>query len=422
MEVVIIIICLLLSAFFSGMEIAYVSSNKVYLGVERQQTALTSKILSKLTENPVQFVTSMLIGNSIVLVIYSYYMSSAVMQYIAYLGWGIPSFYNTLLQIVVSLFVILITAKFLPKVFFQVYANTLIKFFAIPAYIFHFLFYWVSYFVIAITDFILVKVLRTKGDSEQPYFTRGELGNYITEQMDGVDSQEEMDSEIQIFQNALEFSDLKAREVMTPRTEIAAVDLNDSIEELKELFVETGYSKIIVYKKTLDNVIGYVHSFELFKRSGSTIKEMMLPIEYAPETIYIKEMLNILTRKHKSIAVILDEYGGTSGIITVEDIIEELFGEIEDEHDDEGELVEKDLGDSKYVFSARLDVEYVNEKYGLNLPESDSYATLGGFVVYNTKEIPKQGGKIKAEGYEITIEEASTKKIEIIKITPLQEK
>lgn len=422
MEVAIIIICLLLSAFFSGMEIAYVSSNKVYLGVERQQTALTSKILSKLTENPVQFVTSMLIGNSIVLVIYSYYMSNAVMQYIAYLGWSIPSFYNTLLQVVVSLFVILITAKFLPKVFFQVYANTLIKFFAIPAYIFHFLFYWVSYFVIAITDFILVKVLRTKGDSEQPYFTRGELGNYITEQMDGVDSQEEMDSEIQIFQNALEFSDLKAREVMTPRTEIAAVDLNDSIEELKELFVETGYSKIIVYKETLDNVIGYVHSFELFKRSGSTIKEMMLPIEYAPETIYIKELLNILTRKHKSIAVILDEYGGTSGIITVEDIIEELFGEIEDEHDDEGELVEKDLGDSKYMFSARLDVEYINEKYGLNLPESDSYATLGGFVVHNTKEIPKQGGRVKAEGYEITIEAASTKKIEIIKIAPLQEK
>ncbi|GGB70365.1 hemolysin [Flavobacterium suaedae] len=404
------------------MEIAYVSSNKVYLGVERQQTALTSKILSKLTENPVQFVTSMLIGNSIVLVIYSYYMSNVVMRYIAYLGWSIPSFYNTLLQIVISLFVILITAKFLPKVFFQVYANTLIKFFAIPAYIFHFIFYWVSYFVIAITDFILVKVLRTKGGSEQPYFTRGELGNYITEQMDGIDSQEEMDSEIQIFQNALEFSDLKAREVMTPRTEIAAVDLNDTIEELKELFVETGYSKIIVYKETLDNVIGYVHSFELFKRSGSTIKEMMLPIEYAPETIYIKELLNILTRKHKSIAVILDEYGGTSGIITVEDIIEELFGEIEDEHDDEGELVEKDLGDCKYLFSARLDVEYVNEKYGLNLPESDSYATLGGFVVHNTKEIPKQGGKIKAEGYEITIEEASNKKIEIIKITPLQEK
>ncbi|QYJ69408.1 hemolysin family protein [Flavobacterium litorale] len=421
MEVTIIITSLFLSAFFSGMEIAYVSSNKVYLGVERKQTTLMSKILTKLTENPVQFITSMLVGNSIALVVYGYYMGNAVMGWIVATGWQIPLFYEVLLQIIVSLFVILITAEFLPKVFFQIYANTLIKFFALPAYIFSFLFYWISIFVIKISDFILLKILRTNGDTKEAYFTRGELGNYINEQMDGVNAQDDMDSEIQMFQNALDFSDLKAREVMTPRTEIAAVELNDAVAELRELFVDTGYSKVIVYQDTLDNIIGYIHSFELFKKP-KTIKDAMIPIEYVPETIYIKELLNILTRKRKSMAVVLDEYGGTSGIITIEDIIEELFGEIEDEHDSDEEFIEKVLDNGAYVFSARCDVEYINEQYGLELPESDSYATLGGFVVDNTKEIPKTGEKIKLDNFEIVIEAASNKKIERIWLKPLQEK
>lgn len=421
MEATIIIACLFLSAFFSGMEIAYVSSNKVYLGVEKKQTTLLSRVLTKLTENPVQFITSMLIGNSIVLVIYGYYMGNAVMGWIAASGWQMSFFYNVLLQIVISLFIILLTAEFLPKVFFQIYANTLIKFFALPAYVFCFLFYWVAQFVIYISDFILLNLLRTKGDTKKAYFTRGELGNYITEQMSGMDSQEEMDSEIQMFQNALEFSDLKAREVMTPRTEIAAVERTAPVDELRELFVETGYSKVIIYSETLDNIIGYVHSFELFKKPKA-IKEVMIPIEYVPETIYIKELLNILTRKRRSMAVVLDEYGGTSGIVTIEDIIEELFGEIEDEHDAEEELIEKELGDDTYLFSGRLDVEYINETYNLELPESDSYATLGGFVVHCAKEIPKTGEKIKLDDFEIVIEAASNKKIELIKLKPLQDK
>lgn len=421
MEVAIIITSLFLSAFFSGMEIAYVSSNKVYLGVERKQTTLMSKILTKLTENPVQFITSMLVGNSIAIVVYGYYMGNAVMGWIVATGWQIPLFYEVLLQIVISLFVILLTAEFLPKVFFQIYANTLIKFFALPAYIFSFLFYWISIFVVKISDFILLKILRTNGDTKEAYFTRGELGNYINEQMDGVNAQDDMDSEIQMFQNALDFSDLKAREVMTPRTEIAAVEFNDPVAELRELFVDTGYSKVIVYQDTLDNIIGYIHSFELFKKPKA-IKDAMIPIEYVPETIYIKELLNILTRKRKSMAVVLDEYGGTSGIITIEDIIEELFGEIEDEHDSDEEFIEKVLDNGAYVFSARCDVEYINEQYGLELPESDSYATLGGFVVDNTKEIPKTGEKIKLDNFEIVIEAASNKKIERIWLKPLQEK
>lgn len=422
MEVTMIIVCLLLSAFFSGMEIAYISSNKVYLEVEKKQSTLISRILTRLTEKPTQFITSMLVGNSIVLVIYSYYMGNAILGWIYLSDNSMPVFYQLLLQIVISSFILLLTAEFLPKIFFQVYANTLIKVFALPAYAFYCLFHWVSKFVIAISDFILVKVLRTKGDSQRAFFSRGELGNYITEQLNGADEQEEVDSEIQIFQNALEFSDLKARDIMTPRTEISAVELNDSVIELRQLFIDTGYSKAIVYQGGMDNIIGYVHSFEMFKKP-TMVRSVMIPIEYAPETIYIKELLSILTRKRKSIAVILDEYGGTSGIVTIEDIIEELFGEIEDEHDEVAEeLTEQRLDDNAFLFSARLDVEYINEKYGLKIPESDSYATLGGFIVHNMKEIPRTGEKLTFENFEIFIEQASNKKIELVKIEPLRDK
>lgn len=421
METMIIIVCLLLSAFFSGMEIAYVSSNKVYLGVEKKQNSLLSRILTRLTQNPVQFITSMLVGNSIVLVVYSYYMGKAVMRWIAAAGYTPLPVYDVLIQIALATLVLLLTAEFIPKVFFQVYANTLIKLFAVPAYFFYCLFSYISRFIVVLSDFILLRILGTKGDRQKAYFTKGELGTYITEQMNGVAAKEEVDSEIQIFRNALEFSDLKARDVMTPRTEIAGVEVNDTIEELRELFIETGYSKIIVYEESMDNIIGYVHSFELFKKPLS-VKSVMIPIECAPETIYIKELLNILTRKRKSTAVVLDEYGGTSGIITIEDIIEELFGEIEDEHDEEVELTEAALEHGAYRFSARLDVEYINEQYGLNLPESDSYSTLGGFIVYHAKEIPLAGERLQFDNFEILIEQASNKKIELVKIQPVQDK
>ncbi|WP_159800967.1 hemolysin family protein [Flavobacterium sp. MK4S-17] len=421
METLIIIASLLLSAFFSGMEIAYVSSNKVYLGVESRQTTFISRILTRLTENPIQFITSMLIGNSIALVVYSYYMGGVVMRWLETAGWQMPVFYNVLLQVVISMFILLVTAEFIPKVFFQIYANTLIKFFAVPAYVFYLIFSRISLIIVAISDFILVKILGTKGDTRQAYFSKGELGHYIAEQMNGSDSQEEVDSEIQIFQNALEFSDLKARDVMTPRTEIAAVEVNDSVTELRELFVETGYSKMIVYKDTLDNIIGYVHSFELFKKPQS-IKSVMITIECVPETIYIKELLNILTRKRKSMAVVMDEYGGTSGIITVEDIIEELFGEIEDEHDEEEERVEKVLENGSFVFSARLDVEYLNDEYDINIPEKDSYTTLGGFIVHCAKEIPQTGETLTVDEFEVYIEQASAKRIELVRITPIRNK
>lgn len=416
MEISIIIVCLILCAFFSGMEIAFISSNKIYLEIEKKQDSFISSILTRLTEKPSKFIAAMLIGNTIALVVYGFFTGVLLMNWIKLLGFHFSDFLNLIIQTVISTIIILATAEFLSKVFFQIYANTLIKVFALPAYGFYFLFYYISSFFIWVSDIILIKFFKSKGDQVSLYFSKAELGNYITEQMSTVEDHEEMDSEIQMFQNALEFSGVKARDVMSPRTEIVAVDLFDSVAELKQLFIETGYSKIVVYQNSLDDIIGYVHSFDLFKKPKN-IKSIIIPIEFVPETIYIKDAMNLLTKKRKSVAVVLDEYGGTSGIITIEDIVEELFGEIQDEHDSDEELIEKELGDGVYVLSARLDVEYINQTYKLTIPESDSYGTLGGFIVDSTKEIPQKGDVIVIGIYHFIIEEATNKKIELVKMT-----
>jgi CBS domain containing-hemolysin-like protein len=416
MNIVVIVLCLLLCAFFSGMEIAFVSSNKIYLEIEKKQENFLSKILAKITEKPSKFIATMLVGNNISMVVYGFFMGDLVMQWIEKLPFHLLEFPNLILQTVISTLIVLITSEFLPKVFFQVYANTFMKLFAVPSYFFYVIFNYISTFIIWISDYILKKFFKTEGDYVPSYFSKVELGNYINEQMSTVDDHEEVDSEIQIFQNALEFSSVKARDIMTPRTEIVAVELFDSLDELKEIFIKTGYSKIVVYQNSMDDIIGYVHSFELFKKPKS-IKSIMIPVEFIPETIFVKEALNVLTKKRKSIAVVLDEYGGTSGIITVEDIIEELFGEIEDEHDNDEELIEKQLNENTYIFSARLDVEYLNQEYKLNIPEDDSYGTLGGFIVNTSKEIPQKGDEIRVDNFHFIIEEATNTKIDLVKMS-----
>jgi putative hemolysin len=416
MEISIIILCLILSAFFSGMEIAFISSNKIYLEIEKKQDNFISKILTRLTEKPSKFIAAMLIGNNIALVVYGFFTGDLILKCIVHLGYQFSDYTNLFIQTLVSTFIVLITAEFFPKVFFQIYANSLIRIFAVPAYIFYRLFYYISTFFIWISDFVLRKFFKTEGDQVQLYFSKIELGNYITEQMSTVEDNEEVDSEIQIFQNALEFSGLKARDIMTPRTEIVDVDLFDSISDLKSLFIETGYSKIVVSQNSLDDIVGYVHSFDLFKKP-KTIKSVLMSVEFVPETILIKDALSLLIKKRKNVAVVLDEYGGTSGIITIEDIVEELFGEIEDEHDLDEELIEQQLGNNKYLFSARLDVAYLNETYKLEIPEDDSYGTLGGFIVNFTKDIPQKGEKIKIGNYHFLIEECSNKKIDLVKMT-----
>ena len=416
MEISIIILCLILSAFFSGMEIAFVSSNKIYLEIEKKQDNFISGILTRLTEKPSKFIAAMLIGNNVTLVIYGFYSADLILKYIGHFGYQFSDLTTLVIQTVISVFIVLSTAEFFPKVFFQIYANSLIRIFAIPAYLFYRLFYYVSTFFIWISDLLLRKFFKTEGDEVQLYFSKIELGNYILEQMSSVEENEEVDSEIQIFQNALEFSGVKARDIMTPRTEIVAIDLFDSITDLKDLFIETGYSKIVVSQNSLDDIVGYVHSFDLFKKP-KTIKSVLMSVEFVPETILIKDALSLLIKKRKNVAVVLDEYGGTSGIITIEDIVEELFGEIEDEHDLDEELIEQQLGNNKYLFSARLDVAYLNETYKLEIPEEDSYGTLGGFIVDFTKDIPQKGEKIKIGNYHFLIEECSNKKIDLVKMT-----
>lgn len=413
-SILIIITMLLLSAFFSGMEIAYVSSNKIHIEIEKKQNTFLAGILKKITKRPSKFIATMLVGNNIALVVYGFFMGDLLMEYIPIAG-----FTGLLIQTIISTIIILLTAEFLPKVFFQIYANSLVKIFAVPAYFFYFLFSLISEFIIWISDLVLKLIFKSEGDTVQLTFSKLELGNYISEQMEIAETKEEMDSEIQIFQNALDFSEVKSREAMIPRTEVVAVDINTTPKELAKIFTETGLSKILVYKENIDDILGYVHSFELFKKPAS-IKKVLMPVVFVPETMLVKDVLGILSKKRKSIAVVIDEYGGTSGIITVEDIIEELFGDIEDEHDSIA-LIEEELGEGHYKFSARLEVDYLNETYKLNLEESENYETLGGLIVNFTEEIPDQGETVEIEDYIFTILEVSSTKIELVEVKNLSE-
>ncbi len=408
-SILIIAIMLLLSAFFSGMEIAYVSSNKIHIEIAKKQSGFLAGVLKKITKRPSKFIATMLVGNNAALVVYGFYMGDLLMRQIP-----LDGFRGLLVQTVISTLVILLTAEFLPKVFFQIYANKLVKVFAVPAYIFYMLFSFISEFVIWISDIVLKVFFKTRGDHVQLSFSKIELGNYISEQMETVETSDEIDSEIQIFQNALEFSEVKSREVMVPRTEVVAVDIKTTPRELSRIFTQTGLSKILVYKENIDDIMGYVHSFELFKKPQS-IKKVLIPVVFVPGTMLAKDVLNILTRKRKSIAVVIDEYGGTSGIMTVEDIIEELFGEIEDEHDSV-ELIEEELAEGHYKFSARLEVDYINEMYKLSLPENENYETLGGMIVNFTEEIPEQNEIVVIENVTCKILEVSSTKIELVEL------
>ena len=420
-DYVIVIISLLFSAFFSGMEIAYISSNKISIEIEKKQKNFTSSILSRLTLKPSKFIASMLIGNNLALVIYGFYMGDILMDFFDYLSIFDYTFlnkliteFNLLTKSVISTVIILITAEFLPKVLFQIYSFQFLKFFSLPAYFFYLCFYYISDFVLWITNFILKIFFKTQGDKIQLLFSKVELGNYVDEQIDAFPVDQPIDSEVQIFQNALDFSTSKARDVMVPRIELCALEIHDYISKLKDIFISTGFTKIIIYINTIDDIIGYVHSHDLFK-NPKTIKSMLLPVEFVPESILIKDLLSVLTKKRKSIAIILDEYGGTSGIITVEDIVEELFGEIDDEFD-VNELIQTKLKNNHYNFSARLEVDYLNEHYNLDLPESEDYGTLGGLIVNFTEEIPKLHEEVLINNYHFKIIDVSDTKINIVSL------
>jgi CBS domain containing-hemolysin-like protein len=409
-DIIIILITIFLSAFFSGLEIAFVSANKLHIELEKKRKGYIPKILSRLTKDSSKFITTMLVGNNISLVIYSYFMGKVIVDYYA--------INSILLQTVISTILILVTAEFLPKAIFRVYANESLKIFAIPAFFFYVILYFFSFFISGISDLLLKFIFRTDKDSQQTAFSKEELGNYITEQLEiGNDSEDEIDSEIQIFQNALEFQKVKAREIMVPRTEILAIEIHETVLKLSESFINSGYSKILVYKTSLDDIIGHVNAFELFK-NPKTIKSILLPVEIVPESMMISDVLNSLMKKRKSIAVVVDEYGGTSGMITVEDIVEELFGEIEDEHDVQ-ELTNKKISETVFKLSARLEIDHLNEEYNLSIPKEEAYETLGGFIIDHTESIPEKDAVLYILNYKITIISVSSSKIDEIHLKVL---
>ena len=416
-ELIIIIVSILLSAFFSGMEIAFFSANKMHIELEKKRDGLIPRILTKITHKSSKFITTMLVGNNISLVIYSYYMGKFLVRILPLSG--LNDFSVLLIQTIISTILILITAEFLPKAIFRIYANEVLKVFAIPAYFFYYLFHFFSEFITSISDFFLRIFFKTNADEQQTEFSKEELGIYINEQLETGNTDDEVDSEIQIFQNALEFQNVKAREVMVPRTEIEAVEIHETVVNLKEAFIKSGLSKILVYKTSLDDAIGYVNAFELFKKP-KTIKSILLPLEIVPESMMINDILNTLIKKRKSVAVVVDEYGGTSGMITVEDIVEELFGEIEDEHDSQ-EFLEKKINESEFNFSGRLEVDYLNEEYNLNILKSEAYETLGGFIIEHTENIPEEKERIELDNFEIKILKMSGAKIDEVSLKILNE-
>ncbi|MDA8596253.1 hemolysin family protein [Flavobacteriaceae bacterium] len=414
-NIIVILVCIALSAFFSGMEIAFVSSNKLHIELEKKREGFFPKILTRLTQKSSRFITTMLVGNNIALVVYSFFMGDLIIGF--FQDSGLNDFSLLLLQTLISTVVILVTAEFLPKAIFQIYANQVLKIFTYPAYFFYILFYGISSLISGISDFLLKLFFNAKAESNQTEFSKEELGHYIEEQLDASGLENEVDSEIQIFRNALEFHEVKAREIMIPRTEIVAVELHEKLSFLKNEFVRTGLSKIITYKGTLDDIVGYIPAFSLFKKPSS-IKSIILPVEFVPESMLIGDVLNTLVKKRKSVAVVLDEYGGTAGIITVEDIIEELFGEIEDEHD-KINLIEKKLDLNHYLFSARLEVDHLNEEYQLDIPKSESYETLGGFIIENLEYIPEKDEEIELGKFQIKVVKVGSSRIDQVELQVL---
>lgn len=407
------------------MEIAFVSANRIHIEIEKKQDSFLAGILRRLTASPSKFIASMLIGNNLALVVYGYYMGKVLM---ATLPQGLASDpywqqlvfeeFQLLTHTVISTLVILFTAEFTPKVFFQIYANTLLKALAVPAYLFFVLFSGFSWLVIRISD-ALLRLFKAGRIDQSDMFSKVELGDYISQQLQSAKDDQELDSEIHMFQNALEFAEVKAREIMVPRNEITAIELHDNIDELRQLFIETGYSKILVYRDTIDDIIGHVHSFDLFKKPRS-LRTITKPVEYVPETMLVHDILNALIKKRRGIAIVLDEYGGTSGMLTIEDIVEELFGEIEDEHDTI-EYTEEQIGSHTFLFSGRLEVDYLNEKYKLELPENDEYETLAGLVMSYTEEIPEVDTEIRLEKFVFTVIEVSQTRIEKVRLKRLQD-
>lgn len=410
--IIIIIIALLMSAFFSGTEMAFVSANKLRVELDKKKGLLSGKILSFFYKKPSFFIASILVGNNISLVVYGIFMAKLLEPVIVN---TLPSsfsgnIYVLFAQTIISTIIILFTAEFIPKNLFRINANKVLSFFSIIILGFYFLLLPVTYIAIRLSDLIIVKLMGIKMEDKQYIFSPVDIDLYLNEFAQHQDVNINIKSDIQIFQNARDLPNIKIRECMVPRPEIIAVDKNEDIETLKEKFIENGLSKILVFDESIDHIIGYVHTFDMFKKPKH-INAIIRPITIVPESMTADILLKTFIEENKSIAIVVDEFGGTSGIITIEDVVEEIFGEINDEYDVE-ELVEKKISDSEYHFSGRIEIDYLNEKYHFNLPVADEYETLAGLIINHHKSIPQKGEKIYLPPFFFIISSVSDTKIE----------
>ena len=411
----IILTTLICSAFFSGMEIAFISSNKLKIELELKQGFFSARITSFFVKYPSRFIGTMLVGNNLSLVVYGLVMAGLLEPWIEQ---HIPEAYRNratiiILQTFISTLFILVTAEFLPKVLFRINPNKTLNFFALPLIVIYYLLYPVVYLVIGFSEFVLKKFFGVEFFEDKPVFGKIDLDHYIREVASKTQGQDGS-TEIQIFQKALDFTKVKVRECMVPRTEIIGMNVNESMDNLRKAFIETGLSKILIFEGNIDHIIGFTHSYEMF-RNPDSIRSILLPISIVPETMPANELLAQLTKQHKSIALVLDEFGVTAGMLTLEDVIEEIFGEIEDEHDVDA-LVEKQLSDNEFVFSGRTEIDYINSKYHLDIPVSENYETMAGFIFHNHERIPHYNEVIQIPPFSITILSVSNTRIERVKV------
>jgi CBS domain containing-hemolysin-like protein len=412
----IIILTLLFSGFFSGMEIAFVSSSHLKHQLDMKRNVLQARVLAVFYDNPSRFIGALLLGNNIALVVYGMAMAGLLEPLIIR---ALPASFNSevivlLIQTLISTFVILITAEFFPKILFRINPNAILKFFALPVWLFYYLFFPLILIYIGFSELLLSKVFRISLPRESYQFSAIDLEEYVKEYVGGEEQQEELEQEIQMIQNPIEFKNIKLRDCLVPRTEVKAIELNEAIEQLRQLFTATGHSKIMIYEENIDNLIGYVHAFDMFAHP-ETIHDVMRKVDVFPETLAANKLLTEFMNKHKSVAVVVDEFGGTSGIVTMEDIIEEIFGEIEDEYDKD-EILDKMISENEYLFSARLEIDFINDKYKLNIPVSDEYETLSGFIIHHHESIPELHEQIEINPFIFTVLKSSENRIEEVKL------
>ena len=416
-ELTIIIFALLFSAFFSGCEMAYISSNKLLIELNKKKFPFLGRTIDRFIKNPSVFITTLLIGNNVALVVYGLQMAKLIEPGLR--NYIVSDTMVLLLQTIISTIIILVTAEFLPKTLFRINPILVLNLFAIPLSFFYILFYPISIATIFISKLIMKSVVGINLPQKKDVlpFGRVDLDNLLSQHEKKNIESREMPQEVKLLKNAIDFSKIKIRECIVPRTDIIAIEINETLKGLQNNFVETGFSKILIYKQNIDNIIGYIHVSQMFK-NPKQLKNIISPISIVPESMSANSLLKQFTDENKSIALVVDEFGGTAGIITLEDILEEIFGEIDDEHDT-SDHVEVKINETEYKFSGRLEIDYINEKYNINLPETENYETIAGMILYYFQSIPKINDEITIESFSIRILEATNSKIDLVKVNLL---